>query len=327
MHKLSILKLSSIILIAGIFFVSSNLGFSAMTLSGYLNGKLLGSGISPNDRVGTIMLTTDHCEITWSDIVVRGATPFIETWNYQTEFPDNWVITAGKISYYTFPDTQPRALHVNPENDYTRIVYSPGAKNGKGGQLAQFVPPYELIAKVEASGVNSTRYRLRIGMGDTSIDPVESLTCYQIAVQEDYVGIRDRQFDVLFGKGYRFPLGQATLRLLVRNPVPVRFTNLNQDKIESIVTTGSYITIEDLNANSNTSTIQRIQVQLATASGDTEQIILDETWKNSGIFQNKKLIAISQGISIFGNGILEGTNGEPVTVTYRSETATAKLAF
>ncbi|MFB3896860.1 MAG: hypothetical protein ACE14V_11230 [bacterium] len=327
MRNRSIPKSSIIICILGLFIISTSLSFGAMTLAGYLNGKLLGSGVSPNDRVGTIMLTTDHCDITWSDVVVRGATPFTETWNYQTEFPDNWILVAGKPHYYSFEGTSPRTLHVNPENDFTRIVYSPGARNGKGGQLARFVPPYELIAKVQASGVNSTRYRLRIGMGDTSTDPVESLTCYQIAVQEDYVGIRDRQFNVLYGKGYRFPLGQATLRLLVRNPVPVRFTNFNQDIIESISSTGSYITVEDLSVNSDASTIQSFPVTITTVSGDNERIMLEETWKNSGIFMNKKSIAISQGAPIPGNGIIEGTNNELVTVTYRRETATAKLSF
>lgn len=327
MQNRSIQKIFILVLILGLFIISASLSFGAMTLAGYLNGKLLGAGVSPNDRVGTIMLTTDHCDITWSDVVVRGATPFTETWNYNTEFPNNWILVAGRPQYYNFEGISPRYLHVNPENNYTRIVYSPGARNGKGGQLARFVPPYELIAKVHASGVNSTRYRLRIGMGATSTDPVESLTCYHIAVQEDYVGIRDRQFNVVYGKGYRFPLGEATLRLLVRNPVPVRFTNLNQDKIENITATGSFITVEDLSANSDASTIQSFPVTVTTASGDNERIIVVETWGNSGIFMNKNSIAIAQGAPVPGDGILQGANNESVSVTYRRETATASLSF
>ncbi|MCX7918073.1 MAG: hypothetical protein N3A72_00410 [bacterium] len=314
------------ILVAMFFSVCSS--FSAMTLVGYINGEKIGSGVAPNDRVGSIMLTTDRCDLNWGEIILRGATPFTENWQkYQSLFPDNWTVAAGNQMFYRLVGEKNRFLNVFPENSYTRLVYTPGAIQGKGGQVAQFSPPYELTVQVEATGANVSGYRLRMGIGAPSADRVGSLQCYQIAIHENVINIRDRQDERVFEKPYQFPLGPVTLRLLVRKPIPVRFTDVNQETVETIGIKGCYITVEDRNANSDASTHQQVTVKVTTATGDEEQFSLPETWKNSSVFQNTNVIQVVAGNPIPGNGILEGTNGEAVTVSYGSKNAEAKIAF
>jgi hypothetical protein len=326
--NLSLPNFSYSCLFLGLFFIYVSASFGAMTLIGYINGERIGAGIAPNDRVGSIMLTTDRCDLNWGDIVLRGATPFTENWSSSKSlFPDNWTVAAGNPMFYKLVGSTKRILNAYPENSYTRLVYTPGARDGKGGQPERFAPPYELIANVEATGANVSGYRLRVGIGAKAADRVESLQSYQIAIHEDVINIRDRQDERVFEKPYQFPLGPVMLRLIARKPMPVRFTDTNQDSIETIGANGCYITVEDRSANSDASTIQQISVKITTASGDAEQFNLVETWKNSGIFQNAQPIRAVSGKAIPGNGILEGTNGEVVTVQYGREAATVKFGF
>ncbi|MDI6782468.1 MAG: hypothetical protein QME64_00030 [bacterium] len=315
-------------LVFSFFFWSIELGFAAMTLVGYINGEKIGAGVAPNDRVGSIMLTTDRCDLNWGEIIVRSATPLTETWqSYKSLFPDNWTVAAGNPMFYKLVGDTKRMLNVFPENGYTRLVYTPGAKEGKGGLVAQFVPPYELIANVEATGASMAGYRLRVGIGMPSADRVGSLQCYQIAIHEDVINLRDRQDERVFEKPYQFPLGPVNLRLLARKPIPVRFTDANQDNLDTIGFNGFYITVEDRNANSNASTLQQVSVKVSTASGDEELWVLNETWKNSAVFISGRPIQVVAGKPVARNGTVEATNGEVVTVTYGKEMATVKFAF
>ena len=314
--------------ILAIFSLLVPASFAAMTLIGYINGEKIGSGVAPNDRVGSIMLTTDRCDLNWGEIIVRSATPLTETWqSYKSLFPDNWTVAAGNPMFYKLVGAPQRKLNVFPENGYTRLVYTPGAKEGKGGQVAQFVPPFELIANVEATGASMAGYRLRAGIGAPSADRVGSLQCYQIAIHEDVINIRDRQDERVFEKPYQFPLGPVNLRLIARKPSPVRFTDVNQDNIDTIGFNGFYITVEDRNANSNASTAQQVSVKVTTASGDEELWVLNETWKNSAVFISGRPIQVVAGNPVAKNGTVEGTNSEVITVTYGEESSTAKLAF
>lgn len=77
------------------------------------------------------------------------------------------------------------------------------------------------------------------------------------------------------------------------------------------------LTVMDMDLNSDHENIDTVSIPLTTSGGDSENIILEETDNNTGIF--KGVMTLQQGIAQIGSGLLECEDGDTITATYVDE--------
>jgi len=322
MKKIFLIFMTTVFLIGVI-----QLAFADQTLIGYLNGQKMVMGVAttnrPGARSGTIMMTTGAGAISW-DNLVESQHSYAEDWQtHPAGAPADWIAGLGSIDIYQV---------ITGTNNYLQGTTTGTGRIGYTNGTT-WTAPYDFQVTLTCDSVvpAATVVRMGVGAGVSSF-----LAAYQIYIYTpaaNYSGItgafmlRDGQninlhiipSDVLV-QGNTF-----TLSLVTRDPVPVRFTDVDSFDIATATSPKVYITVEDFDANLSGAAIDTAFATITTAGGDSETVTLPEIWGNSGVFVGS--IDIQRVAAVTpGNGVLEATaNYTNIFVNYGANSDNAVL--
>ena len=122
----------------------------------------------------------------------------------------------------------------------------------------------------------------------------------------------------------------ATATMLQSSKGIAQFVDASGNPVNKyVVGDGVYVKVTDPNANIDTTSVDTINVTVKNPStGDTENLTLNETGIDTGIFMNlASPLLLTSSASSTGDGKIQGSNGDFINVTYVDENPAGYEAY
>ncbi|MDI6784498.1 MAG: hypothetical protein QME64_10440, partial [bacterium] len=245
--------------------------FAAKTLVGYVNGEKLLMGVSYRNMWGSLMLTTNNASCDW-DNLSEPLHSYSEDWQtHPAGFPADWRASTG-ASVYNVVTGADNVLQALAFSGVGRIMYGALASDttwqipvdfsvtAKNIQLQYEATPESgfSILRVGFAGQGGTHdFGELMQVSGTGLYAYQFYNSTRISVTTgewvkgvpNMISIRDGQNIPLHAISYSGYTSGATLtfRLVVREPIPIEFTDANKDSVTTIPSSGAYIKVEALN--------------------------------------------------------------------------------